>query len=94
MDTAFRVRTRSMFKHIFHLILGRLGIRRFREHSFFGTLLARPAVVADFGAHRGEFFAPLKAEYPVSRALLVEADPALAESLKRTFGNDADVLHD
>jgi FkbM family methyltransferase len=93
MDNAFHQRVRSMFKNIFHLILGRLGVRRFREHSFFGTLLARPAVVADFGAHRGEFFAGLKSEYLISRALLVEADPALAESLKQTFGNEADVLH-
>jgi hypothetical protein len=27
---------------------------------------------------------PLKAEYPVSRALLIEADPAFAESLRAT----------
>jgi FkbM family methyltransferase len=91
--TEFRMRARSAFKQIFHLLLARLGIRRFKEHSFFGTLLARPAAVADFGAHRGEFFAALKAEYPVSRALLVEADPVLAERLKETFGNEADVLH-
>jgi FkbM family methyltransferase len=56
-------------------------------------LLAKQAVIADFGAHRGEFFAAVKAEYPVSRALLIEADPAFAESLKATFGNEADVLH-
>lgn len=87
------MRVRSFFKRIFHFLVQRLGIRRFREHSFFGTLLARPAVVADFGAHRGEFFAALKAEYPVSRALLVEADPALAESLKQTFANEPDVIH-
>ena len=93
MDNAFRVRLRSAFKQMFHLMLGRLGIRCFREHSFFGTLLPRPAVVADFGAHRGEFFAALKSEYLISRALLVEADPALAESLQQTFRNEADVLH-
>lgn len=75
------------------MLLNRLGLRRFRGHSFFGTLLERPAAVADFGAHRGEFFASVKAEYPVSRALLLEADPVLAESLKVTFGNEADVLH-
>jgi len=90
---AFHISVRSMFKHIFHLILGWLGVRRFREHSFFGALLARPAVVADFGAHRGEFFNTLKSEYLISRAVLVEADPTLAESLKQTFGDDADVLH-
>jgi FkbM family methyltransferase len=82
-----------VLKRIFYLLLARLGVRRLREHSFFGMLLVQPAVVADFGAHRGEFFASLKAEYPVSRALLVEADPMLAESLKGTFGNEADVLH-
>jgi FkbM family methyltransferase len=49
--------------------------------------------VADFGAHQGEFFAGLKSEHPVSRALLIEADPALAESLKRIFGEEADVVH-
>ena len=67
------------------LFPARLGARRLRGHSFFALLLAKPAVVVDFGAHRGEFFAALKAEYPVSRALLVEADPALAESLKGTL---------
>jgi methyltransferase, FkbM family len=90
---AFRVHMRSMVKRIFYFLLARLGLRRLRGHSFFATLLAKPAVVADFGAHRGEFFAAVKTEYPVSRALLVEADPALAESLKGTFGNEADVLH-
>ena len=33
----------------------------------------------------------MKAEYPVSRALLIETGPAFAESLKRTFGNEAEV---
>ncbi len=89
----FRTHARSTFRRIFHLLTGWLGIRRFREHSFFGTLLDQPAAVADFGAHRGEFFAALKSEYTISRALLVEANPTLAESLKETFGNEADVLH-
>ena len=88
-----RVQTRSAFRRIFHFLLYRLGIRRFREHSFFEILLPRAAVVADFGAHRGEFFASVKSEDSISRGLLVEADPALAESLKGTFGYDADVLH-
>jgi FkbM family methyltransferase len=90
---AFRVHMRSMVKRIFYFLLARLGLRRLRGHSFFATLLAKPAVVADFGAHRGEFFAAVKAEHPVSRALLLEADPGLAESLKVTFGKEADVLH-
>ena len=77
---------------MFHCLLGWLGIRRLREHSFFAAFLARPAAVADFGAHRGEFFAALKSGHPVSRALLIEADPALAESLKRTLGDEADVV--
>ena len=47
----------------------------------------------DFGAHRGEFFAALNSEHPVSRALLIEADPAFAESLKQAFGDEADVIH-
>jgi FkbM family methyltransferase len=89
----FRAHVRSGFRRIFHCLLGWLGIRRLREHSFFATLLARPAAIADFGAHRGEFFAALKSEHPVSRALLIEADPALAESLKRTFDPEADVVH-
>jgi FkbM family methyltransferase len=55
--------------------------------------LARPAAVADFGAHRGEFFAALKSEHPVSQALLIEADPALAESLRHAFRDEADVIH-
>jgi FkbM family methyltransferase len=89
----FRMRARSVFRRIFHLLIGWLGIRRFREHSFFGALLEQPAAVADFGAHRGEFFAALKSEYSISRALLIEADPTLAESLKETFGKESDVLH-
>ena len=51
-----------------------------------------PAAVADFGAHRGEFFAALKSEYSISGALLVEANPALVESLKKTFA-EIGVLH-
>jgi methyltransferase, FkbM family len=90
---AFRVQVRSVFRRTFHLLLGWLGIRRLREHSFFATLLARPTVLADLGAHRGEFFGTLKFEHPVWRAVLVEADPALAESLKQTFAKDADVIH-
>jgi FkbM family methyltransferase len=89
----FRAHVRSVFKRIFHCLLDWLGIRRLREHSFFATLLARPAAIADFGAHRGEFFAALKSEHPVFPALLIEADPALAESLKRTFNTEADVVH-
>jgi FkbM family methyltransferase len=93
LKNRFRAHVRSVFKRIFHYLLGWLGIRRLREHSFFAILLARPAVVADFGAHRGEFFAALKSEHPVSQGLLIEADPALAESLKQTFGDDTDVVH-
>ncbi len=78
---------------MFHCLLGWLGIRRLREHSFFATVMARPAVVADFGAHRGEFFTALKSGHPISRALLIEADPALAESLKQSFGGEANVVH-
>ena len=89
----FRMRARSVFRRVFHLLVGWLGIRRFKEHSFFESLLARPAALADFGAHRGEFFVALKSEYSISRALLIEASPALAESLKGTFGNEATVLH-
>jgi FkbM family methyltransferase len=90
---AFRVHLRSVCKRIFCCLLEWLGIRRLREHSFFATLLARPAAVADFGAHRGEFFAALKSQHPISRALLIEADPALAESLKQTLGDEADIVH-
>jgi len=82
-----------VFKAVYHWFLARLGIRRLRGHSFFGTLLGQPAVVADFGAHRGEFFVGLKSEYSISRALLVEANPVLAESLKETFGNEATIHH-
>jgi FkbM family methyltransferase len=92
-STGFRAHVRSVFKRIFHCLLDWLGIRRLREHSFFATLLARPAAVADFGAHRGEFFSALKSGYPISRALLIEADPALAESLKQTLGDEADIVH-
>ena len=71
----FRTYVRSVFKRVFHRLLDGLGIRRLREHSFFATLLARPAAIGDFGAHRGEFFAAFAAEYRDSRALLIEADP-------------------
>ena len=83
---------RSVFKQTFHWLIQRLGIRRLREHSFFAALLPESAVVGDFGAHRGEFFTALKSEYSISRALLVEADPALAECLKEKLGKQADVL--
>ena len=92
-SNGFRMHARSVCRRIFHLLLGRLGIRRLREHSFFGVLLAQSATVADFGAHRGEFFAALKSEYSISGALLIEANPALADSLQEAFGNEADVVH-
>jgi FkbM family methyltransferase len=88
-----RIKARSLFRRIFHVLLAWLKIRRFREHSFFGSLLPEPTIVADFGAHHGEFFAALKSEYSISRALLVEANPTLAQSLKETFGKESDVLH-
>jgi FkbM family methyltransferase len=70
-----------------------VGIQRFREHSFFAILLDHPAAVGDFGAHRGEFLAGFKSEHLISRALLIEADPALSKSLQRSFGKEADVVH-
>jgi FkbM family methyltransferase len=82
-----------VLKHIFYLIVARLGIRRLRGHSFFHALLPQSAVIADLGAHRGEFFAAVKSEHSISRALLAEADPALAESLKQTFGGETSVVH-
>jgi FkbM family methyltransferase len=88
-----RLKARSLSRRIFHVLLDRLEIRRFKEHSFFGSLLPQKAIVADFGAHRGEFFAALKSEYSISRAVLVEANPTLAESLKETFGKESDVVH-
>lgn len=84
---------RSLFKRIFHWLIRQLGIRRFREHSFFAALLTRPATVADFGAHRGEFLAALKSEYSISKALLIEADPVLAEFLEQSLGDQTDVVH-
>jgi FkbM family methyltransferase len=86
------IQTRSFFRRIFHVLLDWLEIRRFKEHSFFGSLVPQAAIVADCGAHRGEFFAALRSHYSISRALLVEANPALAESLKKTFAG-TDVLH-
>ena len=83
---------RSVFRRMFHWLVQRLGIRRLREHSFFAALLSRSAIVGDFGAHHGEFFTALKSEYSISRALLVEANPALAECLKEKLGTQADVL--
>jgi FkbM family methyltransferase len=88
----FPAHARSLFRRIFHVLLDRLEIRRFKEHSFFGSLVPQTAIVADFGAHRGEFFAALKSEYSISRVLLVEANPALVDSLKKTFA-ETDVLH-
>jgi hypothetical protein len=46
-------------------------------------LLAKPAVVADFGAHRGEFFAAVKAEYPVKLGHYQE--PCIAETIEGNF---------
>jgi hypothetical protein len=67
------------------------GSSTFQRAFIFWDTSERPAAVADFDAHRGEFFAAVKAEYPVSRALLVDCDPALAEPLTGTFGNEAEV---
>jgi len=72
-------RVRALFRRIFHVLLNQLGIRRLREHSFFGALLPKQAVIADFGAHRGEFLSALKSEFSISRALLIEANPELAD---------------
>jgi len=88
-----RIEARSFFRRIFYVLIERLDIRRFKEHSFFGSLMPQTAIVADFGAHRGEFFAALKSEYSVCRAILIEANPTLAETLKETFGKESDVLH-
>jgi FkbM family methyltransferase len=88
-----RMHPRTVCNRIFYLLLNRLGICRLREHPFFGSLLARPAAVADCGAYRGEFFAALKSEYSISRPILVEANPTLADSLKQKFGSQVNVLH-
>jgi FkbM family methyltransferase len=88
-----RGNVRSLFKRTFHGLLNWLGLRRIREHSFFENLLPSSAVIADFGAHRGEFFAALKSRHPISRALLIEADPAFADWLKQNFDDEADVVH-
>ena len=90
--STLRSKTRSVFRRAFHVLLDWLKIRRFREHSFFGSLLPQAATVADFGAHRGEFFAALKSNYSISQALLVEANPSLAESLRDAFP-ETGVLH-
>src|SRR5262245_38110252 len=87
-----RIKARSFCKRVFYVLLDRLEIRRFREHSFFGSLLPQETIIADFGAHRGEFVAALGSEYSISRALLIEANPVLAESLRKTFA-ETDVLH-
>jgi hypothetical protein len=38
-----RIEARSVFRRIFHVLLDRLEIRRFKEHSFFASLLPQPA---------------------------------------------------
>src|SRR4029077_1479246 len=50
--TGFRMHARSVCKRIFHFLLHWLGIRRLREHSFFGAVLLRPAAVAPHGRSR------------------------------------------
>ena len=82
-STAFRVHVRSAVKSIFYLLLARLAVRRLRGHSFFAMLVAKPAVVADFGAHRGEFFAAVKAEYPVK--LGHSQEPCIVETIEGNF---------
>jgi len=54
-----------------------------RGHSFFAMLVAKPAVVADFGARRGEFFAAVTAEYPVKLGHYQE--PCIAETIEGNF---------
>lgn len=79
-----------MFKTIFFTPrpFGRAALERtfiFRDAP--GTQLLSPILAA----HRGEFSAALQAEYPVSAAVRVEADPVLAESLKGRFDDQAHV---
>jgi len=77
----FRVHVRRVFKRIFYVLFDQLKIRRLRYH--FSAHFYRSAIVADFGAHREQFFAALKSNYSISRALLVEANPALGDPLKK-----------
>ena len=79
---AFRVHVRSGFKRIFHCLLDWLGIRRLREHSFFchtpgATSDGRRLWRASWG-----ILCRFQIRIFVSRAVLVEANPTLAESLK------------
>ena len=88
-----RIEARSLFRRIFHVLLDRLEIRRFKEHSFFASLLPRQPFSLILARIVGNSFAAVKSEYSISRALLVEANPKLAESLKETFSKESDVLH-
>ena len=88
----FRVHVRCVFKR--YLLCAPRSVKNpaFPRPLVFRSLLPRSAIVVDFGAHHGQFFAALKSDYSLSRALLVEANPALADPLKKTFAG-TDVLH-
>jgi FkbM family methyltransferase len=91
--SVLRMNVRSLLRRIFYLFLDQLGIRRLREHSFliffygsrrWSRTLAR--IVENSSSH-----SPLSIRSPGRFSL--RADPALAESLKQAFGDEADVVH-
>jgi FkbM family methyltransferase len=67
--------------------LARLLSRRFhKDHRFFQKFPPTPyRVVLDIGAHRGEFTRRILRYYSPVAVHLVEADPELAEALRRDF---------
>jgi hypothetical protein len=56
------------------------------EHSFVAAFEERPVVV-DLGANRGGFAREVLARFPSARLVLVEANPLLAEDLRRAFAD-------
>lgn len=66
------------------------SLEEIRGHTFLKDL-GRSPLVLDLGANDGKFARAILAAYPEARLVLVEGDPLLTDSLKRTFGRDGRV---
>jgi FkbM family methyltransferase len=70
-----------LLRDIFHRLLQLSGIARVRGHSFIRQLVPQDAVIADFGAHRGEFCSILSGTTKIRSCLCLEANPMLVRDL-------------
>jgi FkbM family methyltransferase len=63
-------------------------IRELRGHHFCDDLISNPAFILDLGGHKGEFTQEINSIHPGAKALIVEANPDLYESLQAPAGSE------